>query len=163
MSSRTFSWQDPQSLAAAADGRSGLEFLQAMADGELPPAPITQLLELELVELEAGRVVFALTPAAWMFNPIGSVHGGIAATALDSCMGCAVHSELPPRTGYTTTDLQVRYLRSMNASTGRVTAEGRVVHLGRRQATAEGRLVAAATGKLIATATTGAIILSPPH
>ena len=85
--------------------------------------------------------MFALEPAEWMYNPIGMVHGGIAATILDSCMGCAVHTTLAAGVGYTTTDLQVRYIRAMSDVTGRVLAEGRVVHAGRRTATAEGRAV----------------------
>lgn len=161
MSTRTFTWEDPIVLAvAAADGRTGLEFMRAIATGELPPPPIAQLLGMEVIEVSEGRAVFALTPAEWMFNPIGSVHGGIAATLLDSCMGCAVHTTLPAVTGYTTSDLQVRYLRSMSASTGRVLAEGTVIHSGRRQATAAGRITTAATGKVLATASTGCLILS---
>ena len=93
-----------------------------------------------MAEVEPGRAVFAIEPAEWMYNPIGSVHGGVAATLLDSCMGCAVHTTLDAGVGYTTTDLQVRYIRAMRAGAGRVLAEGRVVHAGRRTATAEGRL-----------------------
>lgn len=147
--------------AAATDGRSGLEFIRAAMGDELHPPPIARLIDMETVAVEEGRVVFAATPAEWMFNPIGSVHGGIAATLLDSCMGCAVQTKLPAGVGYTTSDLQVRYLRAMTLETGRVLAEGTVVHAGRRQATAEGRLTVEATGKLIATATTGCIILGP--
>lgn len=146
---------------AAADGRTGFDFIRAVAAGELPPPPIAQLLGMEILEVSEGRTRFVLTPAEWMFNPIGSVHGGIAATILDSCMGCAIHTTLPASTGYTTTDLQVRYLRGMTAETGRVFAEGTVVHSGRRQATAEGRLRVEESGKLIATATTGCIVLAP--
>ena len=161
MRTRTFTWEDPEALAAAArDGHSGLAFLQAIAAGELPAPPIGRMLGMDIVEVAQGRVVFSLEPAEWMFNPIGSVHGGIAATVLDSCMGCAVQTTLPAGTGYTTSDLQVRYVRPMSAETGLVHAEGTIVHSGRRQATAEGRLIAVATGKLIATATTGCIVLS---
>ena len=95
-----------------------------------------------------------------MFNPIGSVHGGIAATILDSCMGCAVHTTLPSGTGYTTGDLHIRYLRAMTMQTGRVLAEGTVVHAGRRQATAESRLTAQDSGKLIATGTAACVVLA---
>jgi uncharacterized protein (TIGR00369 family) len=94
-----------------------------------------------------------------MYNPIGSVHGGVAATLLDSCMGCAVHSTLEAGVGFTTTDLQVRYIRAMSADTGRVLAEGRVVHGGRRTATAEGRLVTEDGETLLAHSTTGCVIL----
>jgi uncharacterized protein (TIGR00369 family) len=157
--SRTFTWQDPATLAAAAAEMNGMEFLQHVAAGNLAPPPIAEALGFTAIEAEPGRCVFALEPAEWMFNPIGSVHGGVAATLLDSCMGCAIHTTLPRGSGYTTTDLQIRYLRGMRVDTGRVLAEGTVVHAGRRQATAEGRLFVEATGKLIATGTTGCIVL----
>ncbi|MHB8242174.1 MAG: PaaI family thioesterase [Solirubrobacteraceae bacterium] len=156
---RTFSWQDPAASASAALELSGLEAMRAIMDGTLPPPPIAQLLGFTIVEAEHGRAVFAMEPAEWMFNPIGSVHGGIAATLLDSCMGCAVHTTLEAGVGYTTGDLQVRYIRGMSASTGRVLAEGKVVHGGRRTATAEGRLFVESSEKLIAHGTTGCVIL----
>jgi uncharacterized protein (TIGR00369 family) len=156
---RTFSWQDPAITAAAGRDQTGVELIRAIMDGTLPAPPIAQLLGMTIVEVGDGRAVFALEPAEWMYNPIGSVHGGIAATILDSCMGCAVHTTLPAGVGYTTTDLQVRYVRGMSAGTGRVLAEGTVVHAGGRIATAEARLVVEATGKLIAHATTSCIIL----
>jgi uncharacterized protein (TIGR00369 family) len=157
---RTISWQDP--LAAAARGRAleGLEYLRGIVEGTFPPPPIAELLGFSLVEVERGRAVFAVEPAEWMYNPIGSVHGGIAATLLDSCMGCAIHSTLPAGVGYTTSDLQIRYSRGMTVDTGRVIADGTVVHAGRRLATAEGRLTVEATGKLIAHATTGCILIT---
>jgi uncharacterized protein (TIGR00369 family) len=158
---RRFTWEDPAILAdAAMSGLTGMAFLRAVLVRELPPAPIAQLLGMELTEVSEGRVVFSLEPTEWMYNPIGRVHGGIAATLLDSCMGCAVQTMLPAGTGYTTSDLQVRYLRAMTATTGRVLAEGTVVHSGRRQATAQGRLYVKDSGKLLATATTGCIVLS---
>ena len=91
-------------------------------------------------------MIFAITPAEWMYNPIGSVHGGVAATLLDSSLGCAIHTALAAGTRYTTTDLHVRYVRAMTADTGRVLADSRVVHVGRKLATAEGRLYAEADG-----------------
>ena len=103
--------------------------------------------------------MFAMEPAEWMYNPIGSVHGGIAATILDSCMGCAVHTTLEPGVAYTTTDLQVRYIRAMTEQTGRVLAEGRMIHRGKRTATAEGRLFVESDEQLIAHGTTGCVIL----
>jgi uncharacterized protein (TIGR00369 family) len=156
---RTFSWEDPAAAASAALELPGLQAMRAIMDGRLPPPPIAQLLGFTIVEAEQGRAVFAMEPAEWMFNPIGSVHGGIAATLLDSCMGCAVHTTLEAGVGYTTADLQVRYIRAMGASTGRVLAEGKVVHGGRRTATAEGRLFVESSEKLIAHATTGCVIL----
>ncbi|HET9102355.1 MAG TPA: PaaI family thioesterase [Solirubrobacteraceae bacterium] len=160
-STRTYEWHDPAALAAAAAAVPGLEFLRRVVAGELPPPPIASLLGMEIVEVAPSRVVFALEPADWMFNPIGSVHGGVAATLLDSAMGCAVHTTLPAGTAYTTSDLHVRYLRAMTVQTGRVRATGTVVQSGRRQATAEGRIEAEATGKIIATATTGCIVMPP--
>jgi uncharacterized protein (TIGR00369 family) len=156
---RTFTWDDPAPAATAALELPGLEAMRAIIDGTLAPPPIAQLLGFTIVEVEHGRAVFAMEPAEWMFNPIGSVHGGIAATLLDSCMGCAVHTTLEAGVGYTTGDLQVRYIRAMGATTGRVLAEGRVVHAGRRTATAEGRLFVESDEKLIAHATTGCVIL----
>jgi uncharacterized protein (TIGR00369 family) len=156
---RTFSWQDPSISAVAGEARSGIELLRAIAGGSVPAPPMAELLGMSLDEVHEGRVVFSLEPAEWMYNPIGSVHGGVAATLLDSCMGCAIHSLLPAGVGYSTSDLQVRYSRGMTVATGRVLAEGKVVHAGRRLATAEGRLTAAADGKLIAHATTGCMVL----
>jgi uncharacterized protein (TIGR00369 family) len=157
--SRTFSWQDPAATAEHGLRLSGLGYITAIASGALPPPPIAELLGFEIVEAEHGRAVFALEPAEWMYNPIGMVHGGIAATILDSCMGCAVHTTLAPGAGYTTTDLQVRYVRAMSDVTGRVLAEGRVVHAGRRTATAEGRVFAQDGEKLIAHGSAGCVIL----
>ena len=156
---RTFTWEDPQALARAGQKLAGLEYIRAIAEGELPAPPIAQLLGFEIVEVEHGRVLFALRPAEWMYNPLGSVHGGVAATILDSCMGCAVHTTLPAQVGYTTTDLQVRYIRGMSIDTGRVLAEGRVLHVGKRTATADGRVFTESDGLLIAHGTTGCAIL----
>jgi uncharacterized protein (TIGR00369 family) len=133
--------------------------MQAIVDGVLPPPPIARLLDFTIVEVDEGRAVFAMEPAEWMYNPIGSVHGGIAATILDSCMGCAVHTTLQAGVAYTTADLQVRYIRGMSDTSGRVLAEGRVVHRGRRTVTAEGRLFVESDEALIAHGTTGCVIL----
>jgi uncharacterized protein (TIGR00369 family) len=157
---RSFSWEDPAATAEAGLKLPGLQYITAIAAGALPPPPIAQLLGFEIVEAEEGRAVFAMEPAEWMYNPIGMVHGGVAATILDSCMGCAVHTTLDAGVGYTTTDLQVRYIRAMAEATGRVLAEGRVVHGGRRTATAEGRLFVEADERLIAHASTGCVILT---
>jgi uncharacterized protein (TIGR00369 family) len=158
--SRTFSWQDPAATAAEGLKLAGLDYIRAIADRTLPPPPIAMLHGFEIVEADEGRAVFALTPAEWMYNPIGMVHGGIAATILDSCVGCAVHTTLPAGIGYTTTDLQVRYIRAMGEGTGRVLAEGHVVHRGRRTATAEGRVFVESNEKLIAHGSTGCVIFA---
>jgi len=156
---RSFTWTDPAASAQAGAALAGLEYMQAIVDGSVPEPPIARTLGFRVIEVEHGRAVFALEPAEWMYNPIGSVHGGVAATLLDSCMGCAVHTTLEPGVGYTTTDLQVRYLRGMSVETGRVLAEGHVVHAGRRTATAEGRLFVEADETLLAHGSTGCVIL----
>ncbi len=158
---RTFRWEDPAQALGRAAGLSGLEALRAVADGTLPPPPIAVALGFELADVTEGAASFAMVPAEHMYNPIGGVHGGVIATLLDSAMGCAVQSTLPAGVGLGTTDLQVRYLRTVTLATGRVRAEGTVVHRGARLATAEGRLVAEATGKLLATATTSCLLSAP--
>jgi uncharacterized protein (TIGR00369 family) len=158
---RTFSWEDPAAAVAAAPSLAGIDYMRAIARGTLPPPPIASLLGMDLVEVDEGRALFALEPAEWMYNPLGSVHGGVAATLLDSCMGCAVQTLLEAGVSYTTSDLQVRYVRGMSADSGRVLAEGRVVHSGRRTATAEGRLCVERDGSLVAHASTGCVILRP--
>jgi len=154
----TVSWQDPRKLGEAARGLTGLEFLQKMVAGELPPPPIAALLSFELVELSEGRAIFAVEPKEYHYNPIGVVHGGLAATLLDSAMGCAVHSTLPAGAGYTTLEIKVNFVRAITADTGRVVAEAKLIHLGGRTATAEGRVIDEA-GKLYAHATTTCLIL----
>lgn len=140
---------------------NGLEFLQRLLDGRLPAPPITALLGFKPSEVENGRVVFVATPGAGLYNPIGSVHGGYAATLLDSCMACAVHSKLKAGEGYTTVELKVNFVRQISADTGEVRAEGRVIHVGRQIASAEGRLTDA-RGRLLAHATTTCLVFSFP-
>jgi uncharacterized protein (TIGR00369 family) len=111
-------------------------------------------------EVSEGRVVFAIEPAEYHYNPLGTVHGGIAATLLDSAMGCAVQSMLPHGAGYTTLELKTNYLRAMTSRTGVVYCEGKIIHMGGRVATAEGRLTDA-SGKLYAHGTTTCILLRP--
>ncbi|MGN6474125.1 MAG: PaaI family thioesterase [Mycobacteriales bacterium] len=148
-------------LARLARGYDGLEFLHEIADGELPPPPIADLIGFGIRHIEHGRVTFAMQPRLEHYNPIGMVHGGVAATLLDTVLGCAVHTKLPAGTGYTTLDLQVRYLRPVTVRTGTVLATGTVVHLGRRTATAQAELVAEDTGSLLATATSSLLVLQP--
>ncbi|HLM54754.1 MAG TPA: PaaI family thioesterase [Pyrinomonadaceae bacterium] len=157
---RTVSWEDPRALAEAGRGVSGLEFLQRVASGELPRPPISALMNFGLAELGEGWAVFTVEPAEYHYNPIGVVHGGVAATLLDSAMGCAVHSTLPAGAGYTTLEFKVNFLRPLTAETGEVRCEARVIHVGGRTATAEGKVVDAA-GKLYAHATTTCIIFRP--
>ena len=136
---------------------SGLEFLRGIIEGKYPVPPIAELVGFSLTEVDFGRVVFQSTPEFKHYNPLGIVHGGYAATLLDSCMGCCVHSTLPVGAGYTTLEFKVTLIRAITAETARVTAEGRILNAGRRAATAEGRL-ADAKGRLLAHATTTCLV-----
>jgi len=157
---RTVTWSDPAPALRAAQTMSGIAYLKAIQSGELPPPPIAALIGMALVEVSEGRAVFSAEPAEYHYNPLGTVHGGIAATLLDSAMGCAVQSLLPADTGYTTLEIKVNYLRPITSATGTVTCEGTIIHLGGRIATAEARLTDA-TGKLYAHGTTTCLLLRP--
>ena len=136
---------------------TGLEQLQAlMASGRR--AGIADSLDFTLTEVDAGLAVFEGTPGQHAFNPIGMVHGGYAATLLDSACGCAVHSSLTARQSYTTLELKVAYHKALTSQTGALRAEGRVLTLGRRVAFAEARLVDA-TGRLYASATSTLLVI----
>jgi uncharacterized protein (TIGR00369 family) len=137
---------------------SGIDQLRGMiADGNQPS--IGRTLDFALVEVEEGRAVFEGNPDDRVYNPIGSVHGGYAATLLDSACGVAVHSKLVPGQAYTTLELKVSYLRGMTVDTGVVRAEGVVVSMGRRVAFAEAKLTDA-SGRLLATATSTLLVMT---
>lgn len=173
MGELTVSWQDPAALAERARAMPGREFLEAIRDGELPAAPIQDLMGFRLVEVEDGRAAFRAEPgeqhlggsapydrAAAYPRGTGVVHGGLAATLLDSAMGAAVHSTLPLGTGYSTLETKFNLVRAVAAGSGSLLAEGRVVHRGSRVATAEGRIVREADGKLVAHGTSTCLVLS---
>jgi uncharacterized protein (TIGR00369 family) len=147
--------------AETAATMTGLELLTGIMAGRFPAPPIAQLIGFDLAEVEKGRAVFEGTPALKHYNPLGSVHGGYAATLLDSCMGCAVHTTLPKGTGYTTLEFKVSLVRAISADTGLVRAEGKVISSGRRVATAEGQLTDA-RGRLLAHATTTCLVFELP-
>ncbi len=155
---RTITWEDPMLGAKKARTMSGLEYLRAIKNGEIPSPPIAVLMDMDVAEIEEGRVVFTVEPAEYHYNPIGTVHGGLAATLLDSALGCAIQTMLPAGVGYTTLEIKVNYIRSMTRDTGTVYCEGKVIYAGGRIATAEGRITDA-SGKLYAHATTTCIIL----
>jgi uncharacterized protein (TIGR00369 family) len=156
---RTLTWQDPVPAAAAGAGLTGLDYMNAIRRGEIPPPPIAVTMRMSIAELAEGHAVFEGEPGEEHYNPIGVVHGGYASTLLDSALGCAVHTTLPAGVAYTTQTLELKFLRPITRDTGRVRAEAEVIHRGRRQATAEGRLVAVESGKLLATATSTCLIL----
>jgi uncharacterized protein (TIGR00369 family) len=156
---RLLTWQDPVSTASVGARMSGVDYFTAIAAGELPPPPIAVLMRMTPVEWSPGRAAFEGEPREEHYNPIGVVHGGYAATLLDSALGCAVHTTLPAGSAYTTVSLEMKLVRPITLETDRVRAEAEVVHRGRRQATAEGRLTDARTGKLLAHATTTCLII----
>ena len=142
-------------------GRSGLELMQAMLRGELPYAPIARTLDFQLLEVGEGRAVFQGAPGPGHLNPMGGIHGGWYATLLDSALGCAVHTMMPPGRGYTTAELGVNLVKAIGTKVQRVRAEGRVLHCGRQLATAEARLVGP-DGTLYAHATTTCLVFEVP-
>jgi uncharacterized protein (TIGR00369 family) len=150
---RTYSWQEPLAGIKVGLKLSGLEYLQTLLRGELPPPPIASTLNMKLAEVEEGRAVFTVVPAEYHYNPIGMVHGGLACTLFDSALACAIHSTLPAGVSYTTLELKVNFVRPLTYNTGQVFCEGKVVHVGGRIATAEGRLFDA-ENKLYGHATT---------
>jgi uncharacterized protein (TIGR00369 family) len=143
-------------------GKSGLELMLAMLRGELPYPPIAQTLDFQLIEVNAGRAVFQGRPGPAHLNPMGGIHGGWYATLLDSALGCAVHTMMPPGRGYTTAELGVNLVKAIPpAKVTRVRAEGKVLHCGRQLATAEARLVGP-DGTLYAHATTTCLVFEVP-
>ena len=125
---RLITWQDPLESMAAGAGMSGLAYMQAIAAGEIPPPPIAVTLNFAIVEVEHGRAVFEGEPGEEHYNPIGVVHGGYAATLLDSALGCAVHSTLEPGVAYTTLSLEAKFVRAITRDNARIRAEADVVH-----------------------------------
>lgn len=137
---RTFSWENPLEGASKARDMSGLEYLEAMRDGHIAPPPITHTLGLEGFKVEKGSVSFIMNPAEFQYNPIGTVHGGVISTILDSAMGCTVHSVLPKGSGYTTLELKVNFLRAVTIKSGTMTATGKLIHAGKSTALVEASL-----------------------
>ncbi len=149
---------DPLALAARGRELPGIEYIRLIFEGELPPPPIADLMGFRGVEFDQGRAVFEMIPGPQHYNPIGSVHGGVALTLLDSAMGCAVHTTLEAGVGYTTLEVKANLVRPITADTGLIRCEGTVIHAGSRVATAEGRLIDPA-GKLLAHGTTTCLII----
>ena len=155
----TVEWSDPLPIAHAGRSMTGIDFLRAIRDHKLPSPPIAMLLGFDLVEVEPGHAVFEITPGERHYNPIGVVHGGLAMTLLDSCMGCAVQTHMPVGQAYTTLEAKTNLVRAITAETGKLRAIGKTLHVGKRMATAEGRLEDA-SGKLYAHATSTCMVLN---
>ena len=142
-------------------GKSGMEIFEAIFSGDLPAPPIGETMDFIPIHMASGVAVFQGKPLLRHYNPLGTVHGGWYCTLLDSALGCAVHTTLPVGKGYTTLELKVNMLRALTASVDLVRAEGKIIHVGRQVATAEGRIVDA-EGKIYAHATTTCMIFDVP-
>jgi uncharacterized protein (TIGR00369 family) len=136
---------------------SGIEFLRRIADGRVPQPPIAATLGFRLAEVSPGYALFTMTPEFRHYNPIGTVHGGVASTLLDSCMSCAIQTQVEQGLGYITLELKVNLVRPITEKTGPLRAEGRALYVGRRSGTAEGKIVDAG-GTLLAHGTTTCLI-----
>ena len=136
---------------------SGLDFLQGIISGKYPQPPIAERMGMKLIEAEPGRAVFEAQPGMAYYNPIGTVHGGVAATIMDSCMACAVQTMLEAGFGYTTIEFKITFIRPITEATGLVRGVGEIVNVGRRLGVSEGRLLDS-KGKVLAHATTSCMI-----
>jgi uncharacterized protein (TIGR00369 family) len=159
--SRMVTWRDPIATQAAAAAMSGLAYWRAVADGQLPPSPIAQLLRMGVEDVQNGRIEFSCVPDASMYNPLGMVHGGAVCTLLDTATACAMHTTLPEGVGYTSVEIKVNYLRAVTVASGTLTAVGTVVKAGSRIGFAEGE-VTDASGRLVATATSTLLVFDLP-
>jgi uncharacterized protein (TIGR00369 family) len=158
---RTFTWADPQLIADAGRGMAGLELMRGLLEGDVPSPPFAGLIGFSLSEVDQGRVVMRLTPAEYHYNPMGTMHGGILATLLDSVMGCAVHTMLPKGRAYTSLEIKVNFVRAVTGDSGELAAEGKTVHVGSRSAVAEAKMTDA-KGRLCATASTTCLVFDLP-
>jgi len=148
--------------AALALGLSGLDYMRAIAERRIPPPPIAVLLGMGIADIQPGQVTFSLEVGEHLYNPIGSVHGGVFCTLLDSAMGCAVHSTLGRGQAYATLELKVNLVKALTVNTPSVVATGQVVSAGRRVATASGQ-VTGPDGTLYAHATTTCLVFEAPQ
>ena len=154
---KTVRWHDPGPSTAFGLSMAGVDYLNAMIDGTLPPPPIAGLMQFELAAADPGRVVFTCRPDESAYNPIGAIHGGLVCTLLDSVLGCAMHSMLPKGRGYTSVEIKVNYLKPVRLSSGLLTAIGTVVKSGARVGFTEGS-VTDASGAVVATASSTLLV-----
>lgn len=158
--SRTYEYVDPvTAIPEDIAERTGADLIQGMADGAIPPPPIASLIDFNAFEIIDGQVRLSFVPQTMHYNYIGTVHGGVIATMLDTAAACALHYTLPPGVGYTSQDLSTKFLRPVTSNTGEVFAEGRLIHRGSRTALAEANLTDA-DGRLLAHATSSLLIFA---
>jgi uncharacterized protein (TIGR00369 family) len=155
---KTVVWHDPLVTATAGAGLSGVDFLVAMRDGTMAPAPIAELFGFKIVDVEHGRVVFECTPDESAYNPIGLVHGGLVCTLADTVIGCGVHTTLGVGFVYTSIDVNVSYLRAVTKDSGPLRAVGVTTKPGRRVAFGSAEIVDG-DGKVVATATGSCLVM----
>jgi uncharacterized protein (TIGR00369 family) len=158
---RAVTWDDQSPTLEAGATRTGLEVMRAIMTRELPAPPVAQLLGFGIARVDEGSVVFSMDPIEAHQNPLGTVHGGIITTLLDSAMGCAVHTTLPAGGMYTTLELKVNFLRPSFAGGATLLAQGTVLHRGSTAVLAEATITDAASAKKIAHATSTCLILPP--
>src|SRR6186713_2804717 len=157
--SRTYEWVDPLDTAEKAKSMAGYDFLNGILMGSIPPPPIAQTLDFKPLSLEIGRVVFEFEPREFHYNPIGTVHGGVISTVLDTVLGCALHSTLSKGVAYTTLELKVNFIKAVTNNSGILKAEGRLIHLGRSTALVEADLKDQ-TGRLYSHATSTCMLFN---
>ncbi len=158
---RTIRWTDPMQHASLVGKHSGLEMLRMLTTEGASAPPILELIGYDGMEADEGRVVLRVPAAEFHYNPLGTVHGGVIATMLDTACGCTVHSTLPAGVGYTSLDLSTRFLKPVTVASGMLTAEGSIVSRGRRIAVAEARLTDS-KGTLLAHATSTCMLFELP-
>lgn len=159
--SRLVTWHDPITTQTTVASMPGLSYWKAVADAQLPPPPIGELIRMRVLDVEHGRITFSCTPDASMYNPLGMVHGGTVCTLLDTVTGCALHTTLPEGVGYTSIEIKVSYLKAVTTASGPLTAVGTVVKAGSRIGFTEGK-VTDASGALVATATSTLLVFGLP-
>lgn len=137
----TITWDDPKISSRDAASISGLDYLQSIRDGKTTPPPVAKLVGYRIRDVEAGRAVFELDPAEYHYNPFGTVHGGIACMLLDTAMTAAILSTLPVGRSCSTVELKTNFIRPIAAGTGLVQCEAKKIHIGKRIATAEGKVI----------------------
>ncbi|MGD1065714.1 MAG: PaaI family thioesterase [Vulcanimicrobiaceae bacterium] len=155
---RIVRWEDPAASLELVRTSAGIDALRLLVSGAAAPPPIAVLMNIRLAEVDEGHAVFEGDPGEEHYNPIGSVHGGFALTIMDSALGCSIHTLLPAGVGYTTSDVQVRFIRGMTKETGTVRCEGTALHVGRSTAVAEAKLYDGER-RLLAVGTTTCAIL----
>ena len=157
--SRVIEWADPKIGIEAEHTMDGLKFLRAILNGKIPPPPFWKTVGFKLVKIEPGVAVLSLNPGEWHYNTMGSVHGGATTAILDTAMGSAIRTKLAHGRGYSTLEIKVNFIRPLTIDAGSVQCNGRIIHIGRRIAMAEAKMIGQ-QGKLYALANTTCMLFS---